>query len=244
MRYLIAIFSFVLSILSTFAQEEASNLVEKGAIAYERGDFEGAAKAFNEALEQNGPNASLLYNLGNAHYQSGNYGQAILDYERALFLDPRASDIRTNLEMARNATTAFEEKSEPAIWEKPLHWLSLNEWFLACGIAVGLLAAVSLMRAFLLGRKGQVSLRWVTVVSLFVLAIGVSALILRQGELDRAIVLRPGTEVRLSPFSTADVVATLKEGQGVQIQEEHEGFYLLSKGWVSKEDLQKVCADS
>lgn len=244
MRYFIAILAFVFSILPAIAQEDGASLVEKGTSAYENGDFEAAAKIYTEALEQKGPNASLLYNLGNAHYQAGNYGQAILDYERALLLDPRASDIRTNLDMARKATTAFEEKGEFAIWEKPLHWLSLNEWLLACGIAVGILAVASLVRAFLSGRKGQVSLRWMTVVSLLVFAVGVSALILRKGELDRAIVLRSGTEVRLSPFPTADVVATLKEGHGVQIQKEHEGFYLFSKGWVSKEDVQKVCEDS
>ena len=244
MRYFIAVIALFLSIISAIAQEDGTSMVKKGASAYKSGDFEAAAEAYIDALEQKGPNASLLYNLGNARYQAGRYGQAILDYERALILDPRASDIRTNLEVARKATTAFEEKSELAVWEKPLHWLSLNEWLLACGISVGLLAVVSLLRAFLSGRRGQVYFRWATVISLLVLAIGVSALILRKGELDRAIVLRPGTEVRLSPFATADVVATLKEGHGVQIEKEHGGFYLFSKGWVSKEDVQKVCVDS
>ena len=44
--------------------------------------------------------ADLEHNLGNALLRAGKPGEAVLHYERALRLDPRARDTRHNLELA------------------------------------------------------------------------------------------------------------------------------------------------
>lgn len=244
MKRVYSILIACLFVAPLYAQDDVSSLLAKGNSAYESEHYQEASDAYTKVLEQEGPDASLLYNLGNAHYRLEQYGQAILDYERALALDPRASDVRTNLELARKATTAFEEKKDRAFWEKPLHWLSFNEWLLASAIALCALAAVSLTRAYVSGRRWRSGLRWATAVSVAVFFFGVSAVVARYSELDRAVVVRSGAEVRLSPFDTADVVATLKEGHTVQIGKEHEGFYHVSNGWVSKDDVKRVFEES
>lgn len=40
--------------------------------------------------------------MGNAYYKSGNITRAIINYERALLLDPSDDDIKTNLRIANN----------------------------------------------------------------------------------------------------------------------------------------------
>jgi tetratricopeptide (TPR) repeat protein len=62
---------------------------ELGTILAERGDFEGAARAYERALQLEPPSAPLLNNLGFALAQLGRHEQALRRFEAALRLDPR-----------------------------------------------------------------------------------------------------------------------------------------------------------
>lgn len=208
---------------------------QTGNDAYAKGDFVSAAKIWEEELAAKGANASLLYNLGNARYRLGEYGPAIYAYERALILAPRSPDIKANLDLARKAAAAFDESSQSNRLLSFLYWMSYNEW-LTFGIAALIaLAIISLLRAFDLTRRSPVSLRGFVVALSILLIISVAVVIVRHPELNRAIVVGKQAEVRLSPFPTAEVKATLKSGQSVQIEKEHEGYYRINNGWVSKE---------
>src|SRR3712207_83983 len=64
--------------------------------AWRQANEEFAAGRFRESLElyQSLANAgetsvALFYNIGNAHYRLGELGEAILNYERALALEPQ-----------------------------------------------------------------------------------------------------------------------------------------------------------
>ena len=46
----------------------------------------------------------IYYNLGNSYYKADDIARAILNYERALLLEPGNADIRANLEIARSKT--------------------------------------------------------------------------------------------------------------------------------------------
>ena len=53
-------------------------------------------------------NSALFYNLANAQYRLGNLGQAILNYERALALEPRHPEAAANLRLVRDKARALE----------------------------------------------------------------------------------------------------------------------------------------
>ncbi len=53
-------------------------------------------------------NPALFYNLGNAYFRTGDLGRAILNYERALALDPSQPEARANLQLARDQARALE----------------------------------------------------------------------------------------------------------------------------------------
>ena len=71
--------------------------------AYAQQHYQEAIRQYEALLEQ-GVSADLYYNLGNAYYRSDNYTRAILNYERALLLEPGDDDIRHNLQLARQKT--------------------------------------------------------------------------------------------------------------------------------------------
>lgn len=187
-------------------------------------------------LSESGPNASLLFNLGNRYFDEGQFGRAILAYEQARVIDPRSRDIRTNLELARKEVAAFDE----AFQLPPFFWLSLNEWAVAC--LIGLLG----MGLYLVGRvclnwtRGSLIAGWFLALSSLFLFLGVTALALRYPEVNRAIVIVPDVVVRLSPFATADSRGTLKEGESVQIERMHEGWVHVGNGWVSGDEVKRV----
>ena len=72
--------------------------------AYSKGDYATAISAYEHLIANEGVAPELYYNLGNAYYKSGEIAKAILNYERALLLDPSDSDTRFNLELARTKT--------------------------------------------------------------------------------------------------------------------------------------------
>ncbi len=70
--------------------------------AYAAGDYPGAIAAYSALAEKGVVDADLFFNMGNAYFESGDLGHAVLWYERARRLDPRDDDVRDNLALTRS----------------------------------------------------------------------------------------------------------------------------------------------
>ena len=109
---------------------------------YEAGYYAEAAQIYEELIAQGVEDSALFYNLGNAYFQQGDLGRAVLNFQRAAQLDPRDPDIRANLELARAQAVEFlpETPDNPLfkLADFSREWLTLNEtavlallfWFL------------------------------------------------------------------------------------------------------------------
>lgn len=80
--------------------------------AYGEGRFQEAAEGYEGLVQSGKSNATLFYDLGNAYYRLGNFGKAILNYERALALEPRHPEAQANLRLASDEARALELRSE------------------------------------------------------------------------------------------------------------------------------------
>ena len=65
--------------------------------AYNEGNYQEAVDIYNQVAEEYGVSAPLLFNMGNAYYQNGDYGYAMLCYQQAKKLDPSNKKINSNL---------------------------------------------------------------------------------------------------------------------------------------------------
>lgn len=92
---------------SAYAQETA---IKEAETAYTKEDYKKAIQLYESILKSNGESSEIYYNLGNAYYKAEKIAPAILNYERALLLDPGDADIRFNLQMARQKSV---DKIEP-----------------------------------------------------------------------------------------------------------------------------------
>ncbi|MCD4650638.1 MAG: tetratricopeptide repeat protein, partial [Candidatus Cloacimonetes bacterium] len=74
-------------------------------------------------------NADIYYNLGNCYYRLGNHGYAILNYLRALRIEPNNKAVQSNL---RFLYTLVQDKQIPEAED------SLSAWFLTIYRAISL----------------------------------------------------------------------------------------------------------
>ena len=103
--------------IGAFAQEAA---IKEAEVAYTKEDYGKAIELYEGLLKTHGESAEIYYNLGNAYYKENKIAPAILNYERALLLDPGDGDIRFNLQLAR-------QKSVDKI--EPVGDFFLHRWF-------------------------------------------------------------------------------------------------------------------
>ena len=82
---------FLALALPLFASENCKTLYT-GAASYKAGDFTSAAEAWQNCVDNGFRSGDLFYNLGNAYFREGRLGFSILNYEKALRMDPANED--------------------------------------------------------------------------------------------------------------------------------------------------------
>lgn len=87
---------FVLTCSLQAQKTDATNSIKRANEMYKQGQYSDAAALYEEILK-NGVSPELYYNLGNSYYKADETGLAILNYERALRLDPGLNDASYNL---------------------------------------------------------------------------------------------------------------------------------------------------
>lgn len=90
-----------------------------------------AIRAYENLVGQGMDDPALYFNLGNAYYQNGELGRAILNYRRAEQLAPRDADIQHNLALAQaQATDQLPQTPDTIVTiflADTAGWLTLNE---------------------------------------------------------------------------------------------------------------------
>ena len=74
----------------------AGSRLDSAATAYAEGRFSEAVGFYRSVEREEGTSASLLANMGNAYVKAGDYGNALVCYERSLRLDPSDKSVRNN----------------------------------------------------------------------------------------------------------------------------------------------------
>ena len=126
---LIPLLIFASADARAFVQTEAEASMQNGNTLYQNGNYEGAVEAYEKVLDLGYESAALYYNLGNSYFRLNKLGRSILNYEKALKLEPGDEDVSYNLRIAQTRTVD-KIQSVPKIF--------ISEWwdFLVTGFSV------------------------------------------------------------------------------------------------------------
>ncbi len=210
--------------------------------AYEQGKFSEAKIGYEKLVEAGEWSANLFYNLGNADHRLGAPGRAILDYERALALDPAHPEARANLDVLRRQTGA---KRRAAVWQDAvLGWPTGDAWWIAAS-AAGWIALFGSVLIFTTKRAEKPGLWLLTTGGFLACAFALAVWWWQGRESATAIVVAQSTEARLAPADTAALAETLPAGSRVQILSERgEWIYCTlpgaKLGWIPRLALERV----
>ena len=235
------------------AESYPDSLWKAGVEAYSAGNWTQALEDWNGVADTGLHSKELYYNLGNAYFKAGENARAILNYERALRLDPSDPDIRYNLEFARSLTQdRIDEVPEFILktWMRKMGYLmSSNAWAV---LSLFLLAAaLALILLFLLGPTVGAR-RWGFFTGLVALLLALCAWGFARSQMadagrhDEAIVLRPVTSVTSSPSTdAAKSLFILHEGTKVRVLDNVSGFTSIEladgrRGWIASADIEII----
>ena len=217
---------------------------------YREGRYDEAIVIYDDLVRIYPDEAILFYNLGNSYFRAGNIGKALLNYERALVLDPRHQDTRRNLDHVsglleyrvddhRNWYVRTGEKVLGYFTEQEISILWLGSFFL---FMAGWCFCLFFRRGAPWGWKRK-ALILLTI--LFVVL--AAAKHFEKNVMVDAIVLADEAEFRYGPSDTDRVAFRLGEGHKVYMVDQRKDWSRIvlvngEGGWVKSDQIAEVNA--
>lgn len=219
---------------------------------YAAQEYDKAAELYQQILNSGKESAELYFNLGNALFKTGDFVNAILNYERAKLLDPRNEDIDFNLKIANQSVVDnMDQLPKPFFsrwWNTLADWGSADQW--ARWSLLSFILSLTLLGSYLFSR----SLR-VKKISFFGAASGISILLLtfflarhqhqKINDRSAAIVRCARVTIKSSPSSTGTDLFLIHEGLKVNITDQLDKWKEVklsdgNKGWVPDSCLARI----
>ncbi len=232
------IYTFVVA--SAFAQTDFTKATQE----YAQGDFKEAIDGYEAPVRSGQWSANLFYDLGNAYFRTGDFGHAILNYERALVLERHHPEATANLQIARDEARALEmQQSWP---ERYLQFASVNQY--SATAAVAFWAGALCIVALIFTSRRSVRLIASSILSLSVFALAIFAIYeIDHGSKGRALAVVTGSDVqaRLATADTANSVLALPPGSEVKILNTRGDWVYAAlpnnlRGWIPAKSAELV----
>jgi hypothetical protein len=213
--------------------------------AYTRGDYAESLRLYTLMVKRGYDGAAVRYDLGNAYMRTGDLGRAILNYRRALAMDPGLEPARHNLGVARSLLPARAAAWQPSPWESALRSLPPGRLEWAVAILAGL-ANLLLGAALLLG-PGRTRRICVQAFVGFCVAAGAALGLLLYADAalpsHRPAVVVEASPVYASPGGEGEAIATLPPGSEV-VAGSRAGRWILvqwgeGRGWAPDSSVEE-----
>jgi tetratricopeptide (TPR) repeat protein len=219
---------------------------------YQNNEFQEAAALYEKIISQGYESAAVYYNLGNCYFKLNETGRAILNYERALKLEPHNDDISFNLKLA-NLRVADRIEPAPqmmliAWFKKIISSLSSDGWGVMSLVFVWI--SMFFMAAYLFIRKIHIR-RFLFFAGVLLLFLAVIATLLAWKQYHNehnqrfGIVMVTNTYIKSAPAANAIDLFILREGVKAEILEEANGWHKIRLadgkiGWIQQEHIETI----
>ena len=225
-------------------------------VAYNNKDYAESIQLYEEQIAQNKlsnqESSQLYYNLGNAYFRNNQIAKAIVNFERALLLEPGDSDIKHNLRFAK---TRIEDKIDSADsffvnqWIRSIQNLySANTWA-TIGIVLFILLIIAIGSYMISVRLTLRKISFYTGIILLSLVIIANVFAFKQknkiANRSTAIVMSASVSVYTSPDVHSQELFRLHEGAKVKIKRQEDRWIEItiangSVGWLQKKNVETI----
>lgn len=267
----IALFALVICVMTvpvyaSSKDDAAKQLWQMGKSAYGADEYDAAIKAFEQIAEMGYKSDVLYYNLGNAYYKrgvnnvnssgeafnSGELGRAILNYERALKMNPELEDARYNLDLAythTDAPEAFPAGFIPTLWRSMSGALSSNTWTIISIVMFGvtlLLVLLYLLANNIKLRKASFFISIVTlVIFIFTTAFAVTQRTTQRTDKRAIIICNDTQDIFAEPSNKSKRLRTYMQGVAVEVLRRDKEWSEVrfadgEKGWILTEAIEII----
>ncbi len=226
---------------------EQEQIFEQANQHYQEQQYLEAITKYRELLNQDVNGAHIHNNLASSYQRMGDVGRSILHFEKAIQLDHYDSDIRNNLNKARQNSATYED-TELSNWQKIIATFSSTHWVVLASLALlGLTGGLVLK--FMGYIKPSIKLQVFTALAVVgLITLSIFAVKTQQDNLqNKAIVLIKNTNLRISPFQNADQIVVLQPGKIITIisNKKHDEYTQVKldtgkSGWLKTSNVEPI----
>jgi len=210
--------------------------------AYQNGKYEEAKVDYLQLVHAGQYSADLFYNLGNVWFKMGDQGRAILNYQRALLLNPGLDEARSNL---RAVLKIVGNDDQPAFRDR---LEAYADFFPLIASVAFWTCAFSFLLAW--RKRGRFTVFWLRlgiVTGLIFLSGGAVCVWIGPGAKDpnRALIIDSASDLKYGPAISARSVESLQIGEQVRLLSERGDWTFCrastgSLGWILTRKIEHL----
>lgn len=222
---------------------------QQGNKYYKQKNYDSAAHYYAQIAKLEPRNAAVYYNLGNTYYRLNDVGNAVLNYEKALHIQPSYTQAADNLYLAQNRIGNRIQQMPEIFFVR--WWKSMTQQGLANTYAItAILLFIAVLGYHIARRLGKISLHIPLQASVAVLAVIAVLVVLgivsggRMADSAMAVIMQEGTPMMAQP-KFGQSVSLIPEGTTVELKGNSAGWYEVilpdgRTGWVQQATLSKI----
>lgn len=146
----------MLSVIHSMAADTGNAVWSKGNQLYQQKQYDSALACFQQVAVAHPRVAEVYYNIGNTYYKLNRIGPAVLNYEKALHLNPDYTEARENLQLTQNRISNRVQGTQDIFfvnwWQRITKASLANMWAI---LALGTFATILLIMAVNRYRKNN-----------------------------------------------------------------------------------------
>ena len=183
---------------------------------FEQGRFGAAADAYETVFKGGQTTVAVLFNLGNARLRNGEVGRAIAAYLQAQRLSPRDAGVLSNLQIARQAVKASEERTF-SVRQRLLGFLTAGEWSAAAAAAAWLFFIALSLGEWRPSLRASLRLPSKIFGACLVLFLGAWMLVASDASKSFGVVVQKDAPVRFTPLEESPVSFNAPDGFELEV---------------------------